>query len=206
MLRKAGRHHVIAEAAGFRIKEGVYPTAHVRDFLFRQLRDWPGQLALGQELPNERVARPTQIRSRKAVSIHKREEEQQDGPEFLVDGLIFSLVFVVAPPIVEHVAERVQDGLGVVEEQENVQREWFARQMGAEPFQTHGLLVATEVYQHLCKSASPPTDGVSETDGHTSTTACAAAPAFPFMLSSSPISFCVFSRSSRQAWTNVSLT
>jgi len=88
-----------------------------------QLLKRPRQVPADQQLGHERVGRAhPELGRRQAVAVRKGQQQQQDGAKLLVDGLVLVLVLVVLPPV-EQLAERVQDRVGLLEEQHDVERQ-----------------------------------------------------------------------------------
>ncbi len=97
----------------------------------------------------------------------------------------------------------MQDFLWLVEEQKDVQGERPGGKLAAQLLESHSLLFSAEAADHLHSVSDNLDSYFGQT--HTSTMAWAAAPTFPFMFSSSPISFWALSTSCRHDCRRMSL-
>lgn len=122
----------------------------MRLLLLSQVLQRPAEVAAAQQLPHKRVGGAhTQVRGREAVAVGESQQQQQDGPEFFVHGLVFALVLLVPGPVVEQLAQRVQDLLRLVKEEEDVQGQGLAGQLAAQLLERHRLLIPAEAPNDL---------------------------------------------------------
>lgn len=113
--------------------------------LLVQLLQGPAESAAAQQLPHKRVRRAdAEVRRREVVPVDKRQQENEDGPKLFVHWLILALVLFVPRPVIEELAQWVQNLLWLLEEQKDVQRERLGSQLTAQLLESHGLLIPAE--------------------------------------------------------------